>query len=219
MQASKWLKVPVLMETAEMRALFSVLEHFDIYLTGRVTKQQEGIISQTDFLNVYEDYIQSLKHNQLTDESLYRSYFSSVFSETADHLYVMAVDGARELTRVIKPVIQLQQHAITYSGYDEHFHSMVFGSECIPWGIQFSYPQLFQDKDGAVKTVIESIEFPNTALFHRLQRWIRHHTIPTPFVVDGKKINVPMRLGKLCLPWINQHPQLVERRIAVAITV
>jgi len=63
--------------------------------------------------------------------------------------------------------------------------------------------------------VRESSEFPNTALYRSVQRWMRAHTIPTPFHVNGKKINVPMRLGKKCLPWISEHCQLKEKGIKV----
>jgi hypothetical protein len=64
-------------------------------------------------------------------------------------------------------------------------------------------------------TVRETPQFPNTTLFKRLQQWVRSHTIATPFEVEGKKINVPIRIGKRCLNWIHVHPQLRAKGIRV----
>ena len=103
-----------------------------------------------------------------------------------------------------------------YSEHDGKFRPMVFGLDSVTWGLQFSYPQLFMD--GRTKeafAVVESEEFPNTALFHQLQRWMRQNTLPTPFLVDGKRVNSPIRLGKACLPWINRHPQLAPKHLQV----
>ena len=150
------------------------------------------------------------------DEVLYRQTFSSVFTVSSDSVYALPVGTDRRLIRVSRPVIQLQSHALDYSPHDEKFRAMVFGIDSVLWGIQFSYPQLFLDsRTKEAKAVVENGEFPNTRFFHTLQRWIRHHTIPTPFFVEGKRINVPIRLGKECLSWINNHPQLIKKNIKV----
>ena len=130
-------------------------------------------------------------------------------------VYTVPVDGDRQIIKVKKPVIQMQAHRIGYSSLDGKFRPMVMGKESISWGIQFSYPQIYEDSGKVVK-VNESDQFPNTARFKKMQRWMRRHTIPTPFLADGKRVNVPMRLGKQCLPWINTHPQLVEKNIGVS---
>jgi hypothetical protein len=48
-----------------------------------------------------------------------------------------------------------------------------------------------------------------------MQQWVRSHTIATPFEVEGKKVNVPIRLGKECLSRINSHPQLQAKGLRV----
>ena len=49
-------------------------------------------------------------------------------------------------------------------------------------------------------------EFPNTELFFQLQRWVRKHTKVTTFLVGGRELRVPVRLGSACVSWINEHP-------------
>lgn len=219
MQASKWLQCQVLLDLAEMRALFQELGCLWIYSMGRLCEAHHESISQKEFLEQYGNYVQALKAGQLLDEAQCRHYFSSIITVSPEHLFAILTESGKHLVRIAKPVIQMQPHRMGYSSVDGKFRSMVLGSDSITWGIQFSYPQLFQDnQSGEVKQVVEGDEFPNTSLFRRLQRWVRNHTIPTSFLIEGKKIHIPMRLGKECLAWINQHPQLKEKQLQVIVS-
>lgn len=215
-QASKWLAVPALLDVNELESLLQILEGSLLYNTGSLTREGEEIISQKEWLEMYRGYIASLKEGKIPDDIDYRVAFSPVITASADHLYRVVMADGRQLVRIAKPVIQLQAHSFDYSSADGKFRSMVLGTETITWGLQFSYPQLFQDN--ATKEVFkvgETPQFPNTHLFHLLQQWIRRSTIPTPLIVDGKAVNVPIRIGKECLPWINRHPQLIKKGLKV----
>lgn len=212
MQASKWLKCPMLISADEMADLLQKLSPFYFFITGSLVKPNQAQIPLESFLNCYRDYVSALMHGELPNEAACRSFFSSVMTVTSDAVYALQVEGGNQLIRLNKPVIQLQNHRLNYSEADQTFRSMTFGSEGIFWGIQFSYPQLYQDsKTKEIMPVELSDLFPNTQLFRTLQRWSRDHTIPAPFLIGGKKINVPVRLGKECLSWINAHPQLVQK--------
>lgn len=214
MQASKWLQCQVLIDGDEMENLFSSLEPFFIFKIGALVTPGEGVISQKDFLDIYRRYVETLEEGCQPE---FHSYFSAIFTASIDCIYAMALDNGQHLIRLAKPVIQLQPHRIGWSEADRKFRPMVMGVDSISWGIQFSYPQLFHDNTTKQVVKIDTSEkFPNTALFHKLQRWVRYNTIPTPFVVKKEKINVPMRLGKHCLAWINKHPQLIKKGIVVA---
>lgn len=216
LQTSKWLKTQVILDENEMRDLCNSLGGFYFFLCGSVCDQGEGELNKENFLKHYRDYITALQHGNLPDQASYRQWFSPVMTTTTEVLYAIPIGENKQLIRVAKPVVQLQAHHMGYSEIDGKFRPMVFGSDSIPWGIQFSYPQLFQDD--ATKEVMQvrhSPEFPNSPLFQSLQKWMRIHTIPTPFMVNGEAMNVPMRIGKACLPWINKHPQLQAKGIAV----
>lgn len=216
MQASKWLKIQVLLDTDEMKSLLDHLGDTLNYLTGAVLPRGKGIVDKSSFLEVYSQYIDSLKTGVIPQEMLYRLHFSSILTVSDDHLFAMAIGEDRYLIRVAKPVVQLQAHSMDYSELDGKFRPMMFGLDSINWGIQFSYPQLYcHPATQDILHVDISPEFPNTALYRKVQKWIRHNTIPTPFLVGGKQINVPMRLGRQCLSWINSHPTLAEKHIRV----
>lgn len=218
MQATKWLKVQLLISGSEMASLIKALGSFDIYIAGAVTIKGGGRTTQEQFIKTYHSYADALEQGKLPKDADYRPLFSAVFTKDPNSIYTVPVGTDRQLWRIARPVIQLQPHSLDYSTHDGKFRPMVFGSESILWGLQFSYPQLFQDPaTKEVYNVNENPSFPNTELFKNLQRWIRSQTIPTPFLVDEHKINVPMRLGKRCLRWINQHPQLLHRHIQVIV--
>lgn len=211
LQASKWLSIQLLIDSSEMKLLLDALGDFNIFLTGTVCELTEGEIAKSKFLEVYSRYIDELKAGQIPQEFEFRPYFSSVFTKAPDHLFRIVVSN-KHIIRALKPVVQLQLHRLDYSAADGKFHGMVFSKEGVLWGLQFSYPQLYQDTSTKeVFQLSDSPEFPNTALFRSIQKWVRHNTIPTPFLVGETQINVPMRLGKNCLEWINNHPQLIQK--------
>jgi len=216
LQASKWLQLQMLIDVNELQLLFDALAPFYIFKAGALCTTGDEEICKEDFINVYSQAIEMLKSGDIPSEKLYRAYFSSVFTRTPDHLYLQPIDQTKALVRVKSPCLQLQVNRIAYSEADGQFRAMVFGPDSIFWGIQISYPQLYQDpKSKEVFHVKENDLFPNTSLFRLVQRWIRSHTIPTPFYVADKRTNTSMRIGKGCLSWINNHPQLIQHNIKI----
>jgi len=218
-QVSKWLSHQILLDVNEMQNLLEELGDFHICSAGQLYSGNEGIISKEQFLICYQAYLDGIKQGKLIDESIYRTCFSSVLTTSLDHLYKVEVSQDQYLLRISKPVLQLQTHRMHYSKLDGKFRPMIFGTESIMWGIQFSYPQIFQDNTTKeILSVLNNPEFPNGKLYQALQKWIRKNTIPTPFIADEKLINSPIRIGKDCLPWINQHPQLLQRGLKVGVS-
>lgn len=215
-QASKWLKYPVLLDTDEMQELMLHLGKFWIVQTSGVIPLGQAIISSEVFLEVYHHYMVTLKRGEVSQDPRQRSFFSAIFTTTLEALYLVKINSGC-LVKVQQPVIQLQAHRFDYSFADETFRSMVLGYESIQWGLQFAYPQLYQNEKLQIFSFKEQAQFPNNSLFKRLQHWIRHQTIATPFEVQGKRTNVPIRLGKQCLSWINTHPQLQAKGLKVVL--
>lgn len=212
LRVSKSLKYPVLIDIEEMRSLFMHLGDFCIYVVSEVVNRETAAVSQEEFLERYAGYVDALKSGTLPDERPLKRYFSSIFSLSPEPLYAQQVGEERFLVKSLKPIIQLQSHHFFFSQVDHKFHSMVSSEGSVTWGIQFSYPQIYQDpKSLEFSKVSVSSDFPNTALFLRLVQWLRKNTQPTPFIHGGKRENVPIRIGKQCLSWINVHPQLVEQ--------
>ncbi len=220
MEASRWLELQVLLDPAELCQLFQEIEEaFSsplFFRTGAVVSINQGALLAADFQKIYTQYVEGLQQGRAISEQQFRSLFSSVLTLTDEVLVAIDLGKGEELLRVERPAIQLQWLKIYFSEESGNFYPMAKGLDMISWGLQFSYPQLFWDpnKQEGCK-VDDSAQFPNTALFKFIQRWLRHHSIPTPFCFAGQVKNVPMRLGKKCFSWISAHPDLQRKGIQV----
>lgn len=214
MQASKWLKSAALLSPEEMAKLIEALHPAKLFVTGSVVKTGEGELPPSRFLEVYCDYINALRSAVKPKATELQPYFSCSISCENNSFQELHPTEGKQLLRVIRPVIQMQHHTMDYSPSDQKFHSMSLGTQTIDWGIQFSYPQIFQDPETQQIITIDTT-YPNAELFRSLQRWMRAQTIPTPFIVQGVMINAPIRIGKECLDWIQYHPDLARKGITV----
>lgn len=192
----------MLVSLDEMKCLFDELSPFFIYATHGVI-EGDGSISQEAFLNIYAGYLNT-----------WEPLKACVWTLDPEAVERREVSGGRTLIRPKQPVIQVQNHAFHFSEVDQTFHPGIQGKDSIAWGIQCSYPQIFQNPESEAFEKVDQ-SFPNTALYKKLAKWTRNHTRATPFLYQGKKINVPMRLGKECFSWVNTHPQLATKGLLV----
>jgi len=216
LQASKWLQIQVLLDVHEMELLFAALGEFYIYRVGAITKIGEELISCDQFLSEYREYIDALKQGEMPDVDKFRRAFANVLTVSSEALFSYKLSPDEHIVRVSRPIIQMQSHAMHYSKDDQKFRPLVFGYDSILWGVQFSYPQIYQDIETMqIKKVDQSDSCMNSSLFSNLQHWLRQHTRPTPMVVEDKMIKIPIKIGHDCLAWINCHPQLKQKGMHV----
>lgn len=200
-QGSKYLKYQLLCDADELARLFERFNRFWIYpLTGLSDGEP---IDPSHFLKVYTCWMEELKKGQVPTDADLRALLACAITDDTDALWKQEVPGNRFIVKMGKPLIQVQAHFFTYSSVDGVFRPMTMGQDSIFWGLQFSFPQIYQNP----KTM-ELLDVEKGAMFQTLKQWVRDETRPTPFLVDGKKINVPIRLGKNCFSWIQNHPQL-----------
>lgn len=165
-QAAKWLSVQALLSRDEMQDLMNSLGEFSLYPTHAVYLGTQ--LTKDYFLEVYAEYIRLLTQGELPADHPFRSLFSSIWTTDISSVATIPM-GEKQLCRAIKPIVQLQYHTLGYSPLDGKFRSMVMGSGSIPWGIQFSYPQLFQEPI-TQKVIKVDPSFPNTTFYQQLRR-------------------------------------------------
>jgi hypothetical protein len=217
LQVAKWIKVQVLLDSSEMQALIEALDTPHFVCVSDPVCSDAAEISCASFLEIYRGYVDALKRGIPPQEESLRRTFSCALSKTLDVFYAVPLRDGRFLVKPRLPVVQMQAHHFFYSALDGKFHPMALSVESISWGLQFSYPQLYQDpKTKQVVKVSEEALFVNTPLFTSLMRWMRSHTMPTPFSVQGRRTNAPIRVGKKALEWVSAHPQLRAKGIEVA---
>jgi hypothetical protein len=203
-QGSKYLKYHVLCDMEELKTLFEALDPFWIFpLTGAGSGTG---IEKESFLKEYGSWIEKLKRGHLPEGADLKKLLACAFTTELEALWKQEVPGERFIIKIAKPVVLVQAHFFTYSSIDGVFRPMTMGEKSIFWGLEFSFPQIYQDPK--TMELLEVDKSENWAFFQKIKHWVRNSTKATPFTVEGKKINVPIRLGKNCFSWIHQHPQL-----------
>ena len=195
MEASQWLKTEVLLEKDEMTAL---LDHVkgELFISGKIEKYENLYLPKKEFLDIYADYLYALK-NKLTFKAPFASFF---ITQDDQSFQCKQISDERCMLHLIAPVLQVQWHSFYFSKEEEKIRPMVLGPGSISWGLQFMMPQLFQ-KDRRIVKALHPDAVPNSALFQRFRRWVRHHTSSTVFHWQDKKIRSPLRLGAACQDW------------------
>lgn len=214
LKVSKWVKIPFLIDEKEMEDLIQSLPPFSLYDVQKVCEQGEGQFTPQLFLQTYAEYVQCLKRGEVPLLKHFHPLFSTVWSMTEKALYALEIEGGKQLLKPLEPVVQLQINQIRYSKEEHLFRTQVFSQDSLTWGVQVGFPNLYLNPETFEAT--STREFANMSLFQAIQSWIRKHTRPTPFVIDGKKINAPIRIGKACFAWIHSHPQLKAQGISIA---
>jgi len=210
--ASKWQHVQLLISPHEMEKLMADFNGALFFsMLGPTAKNS---FSMSEFLDVYKGYIKALLLGPVADDP-FRFYFTSIITIDPDAVAEVILKDSRRLIQPLEPLLQMRPHKFDYSPIDGVFRPMVNGQKSISWGVQISYPQLFQDADTRVVYNALEHKFKNLTLFRALQSFIRRETLPTPFIVHNTLTNVPMRLGKECFSWINGHQELVIQNIQV----
>ena len=216
LKASKYIKIQCLLSSEELRELFTLLGELLLIYNHSPASLKEAILSAEDLFYFYEEYITAVKQEQGINFKPFGKKFSFLMTQDRDAIFAAPIEEDRYLIHSTRPIIQCQHHQFFVSGLDGEYHSMVLSPESISWGLQFSYPQLYQDPVTLeIQKVMDRVSFPNTEIFHKLQRFIREKTLPTGFEFMGQKKYVPFRIGKECLPWIGRHPQLKARGLTV----
>lgn len=190
-QASKWLKIPLFLSKEELSALFEELFPFYLVRLSGVIEEGKGVIDKTTYLSLYEDYLKTLQSGQAKDVN---RLVVGLGKELSDFRKIK-VDGG-ELIKVYHPVIQVQPYTLFYSSSAEKFIEMTHSLENMYFGLLFSFPQLFQDPSTQEVIKVYESDTLNAKAFKAIQKWSRAHTTPTPFLINGKVLNHPARIGK-----------------------
>jgi hypothetical protein len=213
--ASKWLHIQFLISIDEMKNLFNQLGDLFLFSMMGVHPIEEQHVSQERFFEAYGQYLTTIRSGEVIKDEAFRFFFTLAVTKTKEAIQEIDLGNGRGLVRPKFPVVQFQLHRFDYSPVDGKIRPMVFGRDTISWGLQCSYPQLFQNPE--TRNVEQALNYPNGSLFRSIQQWIRHNTLPTPIIIPNKKVNVPLRIGKECLEWVNNHKELIARGLRVQV--
>jgi hypothetical protein len=214
MQATKWLKLPLFLSREEIRSLLTALGKIHIVPLSGVFREGMEELSPQSYEDLYSSYLESLCRGEPASPD---KKLISAWTLNLDSIEVIQV-ASGALVKPKLPVVQVQPFWLNYSTTDGKFHEMAFSRESLAWGLQFSFPQLFQEPAHLEILKVQEPEFPNAGLFKNIQRFSRASTVPTPFMLpDGSKLNHPCRIGKSLLSKASEMPQLVNKGLKLCL--
>jgi hypothetical protein len=213
---SMWLSTALFLSASEMSQFLEALGPFFILQTDVVLDISDGIVDRQDFLKAYSEYVEDIKEGRSINEKKVKKYFQAVWTLSLDAVYSIKVPENRHIIKQVHPSIIVQHHKLHYSTDDHKFRSMVLGIDAFTFGIQISYPQLYQDpKSMELKKILLDNSFYNTELYKKIKMWIRSNTRPISFLINEKKWTIPQRIGKEALAFINNHLGLIKNQLKV----
>lgn len=198
---SKWIDLEALLDPVELHTLLDALQS-PLYLIGEACEMGRETVSIPEFVERYKNALQGKRLSSVA-LSLDPSVFST--APIGEHNHVL---------RLKKPAVHMQPLKIAYSRLEEKFRTRTFGPDAKIWGLQISYPTLCSDENNQ-PLVVRKEPFCNNALFSTIQKWIREHTLPTTFCVEGKTIRSPIRIGKKALSWVNDFTSAKELSVEI----
>ncbi len=209
-QAAKWIKIQALIDERELSCLMEMMEPFAIYpLAGALPIETFPMPKET-FLGTYKGWIDGLKKGELPTH--FGCLNASMWARSPDSLWLQELPGKRYMARPREPFLQVQVHHMGYSLVDKVFRPMSLSQDGIFWGLQFSFPQIYEHpRDG----IVETMQSVGSEMFQIVRKWSRDHTIATPMMVDGIRENLPIRIGKNCFSWVNYHTGLLSKQLSV----
>jgi hypothetical protein len=211
-QGAKWLKIQALLDGSELKSLFQCLGEVKIFPLGIPMEAQSFPIEADAYVSSYASWVDALKKGEIPSGDALRTLNMTLWCEDETSVTISELKNGRYLVRPKKASLQVQIHSMGYSTVDRTFRPMVLGQDTIFWGLQWSFPQVGQDPQTG-----EIFELKPHPWFVKIRQWTRDNAIPTPMLVDGVKTHLPIKIGKQCLSWIGQHPQLAKLGVACAV--
>lgn len=197
---SKWQKIQVLLDPVEMEKLLQHLSPLAIINSSEVVPWEKISVQVDEFITIYQKYVDMLR-GKIPKQKIGLSY---ALSEQIDNFRAVSVAPGKYICRAVQPDVHMQAHEFLLDSGGRML-PQVFSNEAICWGVQLSYPAIFQD--GYIMEVFQATRKPFSGwqLFSSIRSWMRNHTVPLPIHFKEKIIYLPIRIGREASTWIANH--------------
>ena len=208
LHCSKWLKHALLLTKEEMESLYAIWVSHPLISPVHKATREDWRIGKEDF---FRRYIEYLEHVQTKDEippPEMRKQLTLLLAGAVEDLYAIAMPKEQFFIKARRPVIQLQMYHAFFSAEDQQIHPMAMHERSFSFGLQISYPQIYEDPitQEFIK-VLQAENFPSTLLYQETLQWIRRNTRPFCYTQNGEEKVAPFRVGKQRVDWRGFHKQ------------
>lgn len=213
---AKWLQTPLLCSLEELDLLLHSLGSIFLVPAGGLLEREALFVSPEDLRSTYQQYLAWIVSSAALPSAEMRRHLTLMMSVSLDSFSAAEIKTGRFMIKPVQPVVMIQPYHFFMSSLDQKIHSMVMSQESISWGLQFSYPQMYEDpKNHLFGKISEAPEFPNTALYKKVVQWVRSFAMPAPVHYMGQKTHASFRIGKQAFALAQAHKGLQKRGIEV----
>jgi hypothetical protein len=215
-QASKWMHIRVLLDVSELQELLTHSAPCFLVNIASVCGKDQMLTTPEQLIKIYADYIVALQQGGRQHIQSYKKQLCCALSRTLDPFYLIQLQVEKFLVKLKTPAIRMQQFHFHYIADQDDFLTTYNLDHSISWGLELSFPQFYQDPETCLPVeIFKDVIHPNTQLFKAMQKWMRDHTLPVPFLIEGQKKVAPFRIGKKCFEWINLYPSLSNKGLKI----
>ncbi len=204
---SRWMHLDVLIDTEEMKSLFDFLGSFNMLSTTQIAScKNPFIVDNSQFLDIYEKYIQELKHGKEPSVSEFRPWFHLHWTTTLEGIARVELTKTLQKLYIPIPTILIKPICLQVSGVDHTIRISSIYPGGYFWGLRFSFPGLFQPVNSHTIEKLNPNNHPNANLFKQLRVWLRKETL-SPLFTPPLKLDssIYLRLGNQCREWIKLY--------------
>ena len=212
-EAAKWLKWPVLADEKEFGELFRRLAPCDLVPLTGVVEPDRLLMPSDCFLAEAKRWIERLQQHQAPTMEDLRTVLACALTNDRDAIWLHEVKPERYLVKSKNRSCRSKPIFFPIRSKTKPFIRWCSAKRVSSGASSFPIPKFFSIPIGNTE---KSTRRFRTQFFSEIRQWTRDVTRPASFLVDGKKVNVPMRIGKNCLSWIASHPQLKQHNLVYA---
>lgn len=206
MRCSKWLRHAVLLSSEEMKSFLDSLGSFFLIPSAGLVSSENWQVTKEEFLLQYSSYIEWLQSSSELPSPSERKFFTLMLSTSLDDFYAVPTSSDRYVIKARRPVIQIQLYHCFISRFDGQIHPMALSPESFSWGIQISYPQIYEDPSTHQFSKVMLVkDFITTEVFKEMVQWFRKNTKPVSLEIRDQKIYAPFRIGKESTDLVSSH--------------
>ncbi len=159
LEASKWMRYPVLMSEAKLKELLDHLDSFTINISKVLSSKEDG---RRAFEEAYGRYLQT--------GVLDRASLSVALTKNKEHIHIQEVGQNKWIARPIYPVVQVALFTFSISQEGKVLpHAL--GKNAVPFGIEFSYPAIYRDPK--TEKIENAMLFESAILWKECSRFLR----------------------------------------------
>lgn len=204
-RASKWLKHAFLLSQDELEDFFSMINPSFLLSSSALTTLSNWQVSFSELQDKYQELLGWMQQHPTLPPPPLRRFFSLMLSTSLDTFYAVNL-GDKAAIKPSLPVIQIQMYHCFFSSMDRQLRPMVVSPESFAWGLQISYPQIYEDpRTHQYSKVLLDPKFPNSEPFKEMVSWLRKHTRLAPLQEKEVKVYAPFRIGKKSLSMKESH--------------